>query len=188
MRLDAGDGRRARFPPPDQRGHNHGARTERDERHRVTHEIESASQRRHQNLLAVHRPERGENFRTGVSTGDQTHHVSVHRGRNAAREIGRAARIDVEVASTLAMDVVLELVALRIRHRRLCAGLGGQRHRPIDIVRVRHRTVERLHRHLRGADSPRKCRGREADRGDRENELAARNVHASVHCTASWTQ
>jgi len=74
------------------------------------------------------------------------------------------------------MDLVLELVALRSRHRRLRAGFGRQRHRPIDFVRVGHRTVERLHRYLCRADFSRKCGGREAKGGNRQNELPARAV------------
>src|SRR5689334_3813817 len=107
----------ALLPSLQQRADQYGARAESDEWHRVADEIEAALHGRHQNFFTVHRFERSENFARGVSTGDEAHHVGVHRGGDTAGKIRRAASIDVKIASTLAMNLMLELVALGIGHR-----------------------------------------------------------------------
>src|SRR5205823_4138901 len=107
----------SRLPTLEQRTDDHGPRPKRDKWHRVADEIESTLHRRHENLLAIHRLEGGEDFLGPVATRYQPHHVRVHRRRDAASEVSGTTRINVEITTALAMYLMLELVPLRIGHR-----------------------------------------------------------------------
>ena len=75
---------------------------------------------------------------------DKAHYVGVHRWRNAAGEVSSSACVHIEVAAALTVDLVLEIIALKVRHRRHSTWLRRERHGPVHFICIRHRTVEGL--------------------------------------------
>ena len=84
--------------------------------------------RRHQHALAVRRDERVDDLLRAVAAVDERHHVAVHRRRDLAGKVRRAAGEDVERAAALAMHA--DARARRAASFVSCLtalGLGGKR-------------------------------------------------------------
>src|SRR3954470_21546575 len=91
--------------------------------------MEARGLRRHQRPFAVDVYERVDDLLRTIAVVYELYDVTMHCRRHLAAEVRRAADEHTERAAALAMDAMLELVALLVGHRRLRVRLRRQSHR-----------------------------------------------------------